>query len=218
MAALSQYVTCQKLLQDEMGVDPAEETVYLYQQIHSGKLKGDEQHVQISLQSILDARPHNLPLQLTTFVGREKESAEIVRLLSKSRLVSLTGSGGVGKTRLALEVCSSLYPDYLHGIWLVELAPVSDSEYVIPTIASVFNLTETSRKPLLEVLLDYLRQKELMLLLDNCEHLVDTCATVVEMVLKNAPQVRILVTSREAMGVPGETIFLCTFPVTSRYK
>jgi predicted ATPase/DNA-binding SARP family transcriptional activator len=207
MAALSQYVTCQKLLQEELGVDPAAETVDLYQQIHTGKLKGDEQHVQISLQSILDTRLHNLPMQLTSFVGREKESAEIVRLLSKSRLVTLTGSGGVGKTRLALEVCNSLHPDYLHGIWLVELAPVSDSEYVIPTIASVFNLTATSRKPLLEVLLDYLKQKELMLLLDNCEHLVETCASVLEAILKNAPQLRILVTSREAMGVPGETTF-----------
>ncbi len=206
-AALAQYQSCQELMRDELGVDPAEETSELYDQIRNGKLVSTQPVVSISLQNILDTKLDNLPVWLTTFIGREKEIKQVRTLLAASRLVTLTGSGGVGKSRLALEACSGLRAGFLHGVWLVRLAQISEERFILPAIAAVFNLRETPERSLLEVLLDYLRQKELLLWIDNCEHLVVECARLAEKILNYAPQVRILATSREALGISGETDF-----------
>jgi predicted ATPase len=131
----------------------------------------------------------------------------VKELISNYRLVTLTGSGGVGKTRLALEVGSDLLQDYEHGVWLVELAPLSEPQTVLPAIASVFNLQAQPERPWKQVLLDYLRHKKLLLLLDNCEHLGSTCAGLAETIMEETAEVSILATSREALGIPGEAIY-----------
>jgi predicted ATPase/class 3 adenylate cyclase len=153
----------------------------------------------------LDASPNNLPTQLTSFVGREREIAEVERLLGMTRLLTLTGSGGAGKTRLALQVAADLLANYPDGVWLVELAPLADPAVVPQTVASALSLHEQRGRPLLVTLADYLRSRQMLLLLDNCEHLIEACATLADELLRACPQLGILATSREALGIAGET-------------
>jgi predicted ATPase/class 3 adenylate cyclase len=155
----------------------------------------------------LDIRRHNLPPQLTTFIGREQEIAAVTGLLSNARLVTLTGPGGAGKTRLALHAAASLSEALPDGAWLVELAPVADPSLVLPTVATALSLREQPGLSLPDALTDYLQGRALLLVLDNCEHLVAACAQAVEAVLRAGARVRVLATSREALGVPGETAF-----------
>jgi predicted ATPase len=150
----------------------------------------------------------NLPLQLTSFIGRGREIADVRRLLGTTRLLTLTGSGGCGKTRLAIKVASDLrdgtFPD---GVWLVDLAPLSDSSLVPQTVASVFDLHESGNSSITDILKNYLRTKKLLLVLDNCEHLIQACAHLCNEMLHAAPDLKILATSREAMNIAGETAF-----------
>ncbi len=148
--------------------------------------------------------PNNLPVQLTSFIGRKKQIAEIRKALSTNRLVTLTGSGGTGKTRLALEVAARELEKFPEGAWLVELAPVTDPELVLATTLTAFGLREQPGQTALHLLLGYLRPKTLLILLDNCEHLIEVSAQLVRDVLLAAPKVRFLATSREALGVSGE--------------
>jgi non-specific serine/threonine protein kinase len=150
---------------------------------------------------------HNLPLQLTSFVGRERERVHVRELLVGARLLTLTGAGGVGKTRLALRVALSLVDDYPHGVWMVDLAPVTESARLPQTIASALGIPEQPGRPLVDTLLDALSVKEMALLLDNCEHLLPACAEMAEQLLRACPAVRILATSREPLDIPGETIW-----------
>ena len=152
----------------------------------------------------LDLSPNNLPLQLTSFVGREKEVVEVKKLLSTSRLVTLTGSGGCGKTRLSLQVASELQSDYANGVWFVELAPVADPMLIPQTLIATLNLREDSHRTALEVLIDYLRAKTLLLVLDNCEHLIESCAQISDSLLRACPKLKIFASSREALGIAGE--------------
>jgi predicted ATPase/class 3 adenylate cyclase len=147
---------------------------------------------------------HNLPIQLTRFIGRGEEMAEVRHLLSTRRLVTLTGTGGCGKTRLALQVAAELVEDYKDGVWLVELAALGDPALVPQAVASVLGVGEEPGRLLPATLADALRPKRLLLLLDNCEHLVEACARLAEGLLKTCPQLRILATSREALGIAGE--------------
>jgi predicted ATPase/transcriptional regulator with XRE-family HTH domain len=149
--------------------------------------------------------PHNLTLQLTSFVGRERELAEVAGLLGSSRLLTLTGTGGTGKTRLALEVAAALLGHYPQGVWLAELAPLADPAGVAPVVAAAVGVHGEAGQPLLATLLAALRSRRLLLVLDNCEHLLEACATLVEALLRGCPQVTILSTSREALGLAGET-------------
>jgi len=149
--------------------------------------------------------PHNLPLQLTSFIGREHEIGQVKLALSNSRLVTLTGPGGVGKTRLALEVATQLLDDYADGIWLVELADLADPRLVAQAIGGVFGLREEGGRSMAERLQDYLGARELLLVLDNCEHLLVGCAPLASALLRTCPGVGILATSREALNIPGET-------------
>jgi predicted ATPase/class 3 adenylate cyclase len=151
-----------------------------------------------------DVHPHNLPIQLTSFIGREREIAEVKHLVSTTRLLTLTGTGGCGKTRLALQVAWGLLGEFTDGVWLVELAALSDPMLVPITMASAVGCREQPGRALAETLADYLWPKSLLLVLDNCEHLRVACATLVEMLLRRCPTVRMLATSREGLGTPGE--------------
>jgi predicted ATPase/class 3 adenylate cyclase len=153
----------------------------------------------------LDVYPHNLPLQLTSFVGRERELAEVARLLATTRLLTLTGAGGCGKTRLAVQAAADLVDGYADGAWLVELAPLADPDLVPQTVATALGVREQPGQPVLSTLLAALKPRRLLLALDNCEHLLDACARLADAVLRGCPAVRVLATSREALGIAGET-------------
>jgi len=155
----------------------------------------------------LDIYRHNIPAQMTSFIGRETERAEIKQALNAYRLVTLTGSGGAGKSRLSLQVGMECLHQFSDGIWLVELAPVTDPTLVPQTFLSSFNLREDSHRGVLEVLTDYLRSKTLLLVLDNCEHLIEACAQISETLLRACPKLRILASSREALGIDGEVTY-----------
>jgi len=160
----------------------------------------------------LEIYPNNLPVQLTSFIGREQEMAEAKHLLEHSRLVTLIGPGGTGKTRLALQTAASFLTQeddaqFPQGVWLVEFANVMDPGLVVETVAEVFHLRETRGSPaLLEILTGYLHAKRLLLLLDNCEHLVEASARLADTLLRSCPGIKILCSSREAFGIPGEMI------------
>jgi class 3 adenylate cyclase len=151
----------------------------------------------------LDRYLHNLPAQMTSFIGREKELAEVKQVLSAHRLVTLTGSGGAGKSRLSLQVGMDCLHEFPDGVWLVELAPVTDPALVPQTLLSTFHLREDRHRSIQAVLVDYLRGKTLLLVLDNCEHLIEACAQVSEALLQACPKLRILASSREALGING---------------
>ena len=151
--------------------------------------------------------PNNLPAQLTSFVGREREMDEVRELLGNTRLLTLTGPGGTGKTRLSLQVAQVVLQGFSDGVWLVELAPLTDPGLIPQTIASVFNLREVPDAPLLDVLTNYLRAKQLLLILDNCEHLITACAQLSADLLSACPQLTIIASSREALGISGETAY-----------
>jgi predicted ATPase len=151
--------------------------------------------------------PNNLPLELSSFVGREREMAEVETLLSEQRLLTLTGSGGSGKTRLALRVVIDLVEDFEDGAWLVELAPLSDPDLVPQAVASVLGIRQQPGVSPADALVDHLRGADTLLVLDNCEHLVGACASLSAALLRVSPGLRILATSREALGVPGEALF-----------
>ena len=152
----------------------------------------------------LESFNHHLPTQLTSFIGREKEIDEIKQLITDHRMVTLTGSGGAGKTRLALQVAENLLSLFSGGVWFVELAPLTDPALVVQTLFSVFKLREDPHRPPLEILQDHLRSKSLLLILDNCEHLIEASAQVSESLLRACLQLKILASSREALGIPGE--------------
>lgn len=155
----------------------------------------------------LNALPNNLPLQLSSFIGREREIAEIKRLLSTTRLLTLTGPGGAGKTRLALQVAAEILEDFKDGVWLVELASLSDPALVPQTVASALRIREQPGRAILAALTDFLLPKQLLLVLDNSEHLIEACAQLANALLRACPSLRILATSRERLAVPGETIW-----------
>ncbi|MGH3087502.1 MAG: tetratricopeptide repeat protein [Rubrobacteraceae bacterium] len=146
----------------------------------------------------------NLPVELTSFVGREREMTEVEGLLGDARLLTLTGPGGSGKTRLALEVARDLAGEFEDGVWLVEFASLSDPDLVPWAVASALDVREQPGRPLTETLTGHLGYKDTLLVLDNCEHLVEACAALVGVLLRAAPNPRVLATSREALGVDGE--------------
>jgi len=150
---------------------------------------------------------HNLPINLTSFIGREKEIGDIKASLEKSRLLTLTGPGGTGKTRLSIQVGMHVLSSLENGVWMVELAPLSDPALIPQTVAAVFGLRESPGQILTEQIIDYLRAKRLLLILDNCEHLVEACAKFTHELLQACPQIKILASSREALGISGETTY-----------
>ena len=156
-----------------------------------------------SLRSQLGPR-HNLPRQLTHFIGREAEISQVKLLLEKHPLVTLTGSGGVGKTRLSIQVAQETLEGYPDGIWMVELAPISDPNLLPKIVASTLGLREDTDCAIQDTLVDFLRNKQALIVLDNCEHLVLACVQLVDSLLSACPQLKLLASSREALGVAGE--------------
>jgi predicted ATPase/class 3 adenylate cyclase len=152
----------------------------------------------------LEATPNNLPQQATRFIGRDKELKELKRLLAETRLLTLTGSGGCGKTRLGLQGAAEALEQFPDGVRLVELAPLADPSLVPQTVATVLGLKEEPGRPITRTLTEYLEDKKLLLLLDNCEHLLDATAKLADTLLRQCPGVRILASSREALGITGE--------------
>jgi non-specific serine/threonine protein kinase len=155
-----------------------------------------------------DPSPHNLPLQVNRFIGREREMTAVRELLLTSRLLTLTGTGGSGKTRLALQIATDLQEEFAHGVWWVELAALSDPLLVPQAVGSVVDVPERAGRTVTEALADALRTKHLLLVLDNCEHLLGACVQVIEALLRTCSQVHVLVTSRAALTITGETTWL----------
>jgi predicted ATPase/DNA-binding SARP family transcriptional activator len=156
---------------------------------------------------VSDTHP-NIPLPLTRFIGRARELAEVKRLLRLTRLLTLTGSGGCGKTRLAIQLAAELADEFPDGVWFVELASLADPALVAQTVAARWGIREAADHPLMQTLAESLRRKKLLLILDNCEHLVTACAQVTATLLPHCPALRIVATSREALNVAGETVWL----------
>jgi predicted ATPase len=149
-------------------------------------------------------RKHNLPEQLTSFIGRSKEIEIVQELLSENRLVTLTGAGGCGKTRLATEVASTLIEEYEDGVWFINLGPVTDPNFVAMEITDVLDIKEEPNKAITDTLIENVKNMSLLILLDNCEHLVQACAEIADKLLQSVKGMRILATSREALNTRGE--------------
>ena len=155
----------------------------------------------------LDSTPNNLPLQLTSFIGREQELDMIRKLLAETRLLTLLGPGGIGKTRLSLQASGSLLDDYPGGIWFVELAPLSDARLVPQAVASVLGVRDDAGRSLMEAINAFANGRRMLLVLDNCEHLIRPCGELVAQLLSTNATLSILASSREPLRVPGETTY-----------
>jgi predicted ATPase/class 3 adenylate cyclase len=153
------------------------------------------------------ALPNNLPAQLGTFIGRDREMSQLRALVESSRLVTVTGAGGSGKTRLGLQVAAELLDGSGDGVWVVELAAVTDESAVAPAISRALGIGEPRGQPVLDSLLDALAPQDILIVLDNCEHLIGACAKVADAIVTRCPRVHLLATSREPLGIGGETIY-----------
>ena len=222
--ALAQYEACRDILKRELGARPSQETEDLYNLLLNGEMPQEEvlsadryrtaqdsrHHPKQVLQSVEpdlekpDVHSNNLPVQLTSFIGREREMGEIKKILSGTHLLTLTGVGGTGKTRLALQVSADLIDEFPDGVWLVELAPLQDPALVEKTVAALFRVRGKADIPLSGLLVEHIRRKHLLLILDNCEHVVEACAQLAEFLLRKAPEVKILATSRVHLNLAGE--------------
>jgi predicted ATPase/DNA-binding SARP family transcriptional activator len=194
--ALQQYEACRKVLETELGVKPARETATLYEWI-----------TQSSDIRSLAARVTNLPIPISSFVGRVREFAEIKQLISNTRLVTLTGVGGSGKTRLAIRVATELIDSFQDGVWWVDFSSLSNAALVPQSVAKCLGIIESPEQALIESIIAAIQEKEMLLVLDNCEHLVEACAQLVNRLLKQCPHLKVLTTSREALQVDGEVVF-----------
>ena len=150
---------------------------------------------------------HNLPIQLTSFIGREEEIADAIGLLDSTHLLTIIGPGGTGKTRLSIQVANEVLTQYPDGVWLVELAPILNPLLVPRTTAIAIGLRDEPQQPAIDMLCDYLLRKKMLIILDNCEHLVDACAQMTERILQTASNVKVLASSREALGIAGEVTY-----------
>jgi predicted ATPase/DNA-binding CsgD family transcriptional regulator len=151
--------------------------------------------------------PNNLPLQLSSFIGRERDLAEVERLIATSRLITLTGAGGCGKTRLAIQSAKTVSHTFADGVWWIDLAPLHEPALVPQLVAQTLSLHQPPNQPLLESLLNFVRPKQMLLILDNCEHLLTACAQLAQQLLSKAPALQILATSREVLAIAGEKIY-----------
>ena len=178
---------------------------HLYQVVHP-RLRQDFP----ALRS-LESTPNNLPQQVSSFIGRERELAEVKRLLGTTRLLTLIGAGGIGKTRIALHAAAEAMDDHPDGVWFIDLAPQADARLVPQTVASVLGVKEEAGRTLTEAIVGYAKDKRLLLVLDNCEHLLAACAEIAGQLLRTGAHLRILAASREPLRLSGET----TFPVSA---
>jgi predicted ATPase/DNA-binding SARP family transcriptional activator len=203
--ARQQYESLRETLQRELGVEPEAASQALYREIAAGRLASDRPVPESFGLPPLPERPrHNLPAALTSFVGREQALADAKILLGRSRLMTLTGTGGSGKTRLALRLARDVLEAYPGGVWLVELAALSDPPFVPKAVAATLQVQEPGGD-LVAVLIGHLRARgALLLVLDNCEHVLAACAELCARLLAACPALQILATSREVLAIPGE--------------
>jgi non-specific serine/threonine protein kinase len=200
------YERCVKSLK-EFGIEPSEQTRALYERLKMGK-ETFEAEPTIAVREKHKGFPKtNLPIPITSFIGREKEIEEIIRLVGEHRLVTLTGPGGVGKTRLAIQSSNRLLSKFNDGVWWVELAPLTDHMRVPHAVAQALGVRELSNQPLIESLKSFLREKQLLLVLDNCEHLISPSAQLAFDLLSHCANLRIMTTSREPLGITGEILY-----------
>jgi predicted ATPase/class 3 adenylate cyclase len=184
---------------------------HAYQVVHPGL-----RQVFPALRS-LEVTPNNLPKHLTSFIGREREIEEAKELLGRTRLLTLLGIGGLGKTRLSLQIAGDVLESYRDGVWLVDLAPIRDPSIVASEAAKVLGVREEPGRPLMETVCAHLKPRNLLLILDNCEHLIKPSAELVHAILEAAPEARVIATSREALRVPGEQSYtVMPLPVPNR--
>jgi predicted ATPase/DNA-binding winged helix-turn-helix (wHTH) protein len=161
------------------------------------------------------AQRHNLPQQLTRFIGHEEDIEEYAALLDHTRLLTLTGIGGCGKSRFAIQLAERVLPAFPDGVWYVDLAPLLDAERVVLTVATVLGVREEKERPIVATLCERLAGQHTLLVLDNCEHLVAACGALVQRVILSCPGVRVMAASREGFGIPGErtvTVRSLSFP------
>lgn len=162
----------------------------------------------------LEETPNNLPHHLASFIGRERELAATREMLAANRLVTVIGMGGMGKTRLALQAAAEMAERFPDGVWLAELAPLRDPGRVAMSVAAVMGVAEEARLPVMEALLRHVKQREMLLVLDNCEHVLDACAELARALLTGSPKMRILASSREPLQLTGEaTLPLSALPI-----
>lgn len=224
--ALRQFERLRTVLARELEVEPSETSRQLYRDILEGRLgpvgsvpagrgaapenpgeRGPEPRANQPVRRRARPRSHNLPVQLSSFIGREREVRQVDRLLQGARALTLIGPGGTGKTRLAIEVAATHIATERDGVWLVELAAVNEPALVIQAIADVFDLREWQAQPYLDLVVDHLAERQVLLVLDNCEHLIDACASVAQTLLRASPGLRVLATSRQPLRIPGEVVF-----------
>jgi predicted ATPase/DNA-binding SARP family transcriptional activator/DNA-binding CsgD family transcriptional regulator len=205
--ALSQYGRLKEILARYLDAEPSASVRALHQEIAAGRYPPHEAPWHNTVAGRSETTRHNLPVPMTTFVGREREIAEVKRELASARLLTLTGVGGSGKTRLGLEVVRDIAGAYPDGAWLAELAPLSQGELVAQEIANVLSVHEQPGRPPEDVLVEDLSRKKALLLLDNCEHLLEPCARLANLLLGSCPGLKILTTSREPLGVAGEVVW-----------
>jgi predicted ATPase/DNA-binding SARP family transcriptional activator len=196
------YERCVKSLK-EFGIEPSEQTKELYENLKLGK--GIPKTVSVSTKPFAKEPSANIPVPFTSFIGREKELNEIARLLSISRLLTLTGPGGVGKTRLAIQTAHDSTKKFKDSVFWVSLVGLSDGNLIPQEIAQSLNVRETSDEPLIETLITYLKPKDILLVIDNCEHLIKNCAQYAEELLVACPKLKVLATSIEALGLFNES-------------
>jgi len=205
--ALIQYDRLREVLSRDLGAEPGAATRRLHEEIATGNFPPtNTSPAGPPQEKPLVAEKHNLPAPRTSFVGREREMLAVKRTLTMTRLLTLTGAGGSGKTRLALEMARDLVGTYPDGVWLAELAALSEGELVPQAVAEALGVPERPGQALTDTLIDALRGKEMLLILDNCEHLVEAVARLVDALLDACPRLRVLATGREPLNVAGETI------------
>lgn len=213
--ALAVFAACREILDRELGVQPCLATTRLFERIRDGDLPGVREQVQLAgrpsgYPGASASRPapgDNLPHPLTSFIGREEELRQVKLLLVDNRLLLLTGAGGVGKSRLALAAAMEVRGAFRDGVWLVEFAPLARPEQIPGAIALAMGLGEGPIQPNIEGLCNFLSSRQALLILDNCEHLIETCAAAAQALLLACPQLKIMATSRERLGLPGEVIY-----------
>ena len=202
-AALKQYQTCEQILRKELSIDPQPETLALYKKIRKHEIKPVNTNHLVRVK----APKHNLPIQLSSFIGREKERDEVSDLMNKNRLVTLVGAGGIGKTRLALQAGEKLFHEYPDGAWFIPLDVLTDAALVRQAVASVFGIKNIAEHTIIERLINVLHDQTTLLIFDNCEHLLDATTVLIETLLKNCPKTKVLATSREILGIDGEVVY-----------
>jgi predicted ATPase/DNA-binding SARP family transcriptional activator/DNA-binding CsgD family transcriptional regulator len=204
-AALERYERMREILGRELGTEPGVSSAALREDISQGRFTPDRES---GARTPLGEGPaaHNMPSERTSFVGRGREVVDVKRELAMTRLLTLTGVGGSGKTRLAVEVAKNLAGAYPDGAWLAGLAPLSEPGLVAQEVARALGVPEQSGRPLLDTLIGALRGKEMLVVLDSCEHLLDAAADLTGTLLDACPGVRVLATSRQALGVAGEAV------------